>query len=54
VSVFTDEMPEWLIGDKTYDSDLLDADLAEQQIEMIAPLFGRHCLCLRPLSRIAH
>jgi transposase len=37
VSVFTDEVPERLIGDKAYDSDGLDADLAEQQIEMIAP-----------------
>lgn len=37
VSVFTDEVPERLIGDKAYDSDGLDADLAEQQIAMIAP-----------------
>jgi transposase len=37
VSVFTDEVPERLIGDKAYESDGLDADLAEQQIELIAP-----------------
>ncbi|NJP05251.1 MAG: transposase, partial [Chloroflexaceae bacterium] len=37
VSVFTDEVPERLIGDKAYDSDPLDADLAAQQIELIAP-----------------
>jgi transposase len=37
VSVFTNEVPERLIGDKAYESDGLDADLAEQQIEMIAP-----------------
>ena len=37
VSVFTDEVPERLIGDKAYDSDGLDTDLANQQIEMIAP-----------------
>ena len=37
VSVFTDEVPERLIGDKAYDSDGLDADLAAQQIELIAP-----------------
>jgi transposase len=29
--------PEKLIGDKAYDSDLLDAELAEQGIELIAP-----------------
>jgi transposase len=37
--VFTDEVPERLIGNKAYDSDPLDADLVEQQIELIAP----HC-----------
>jgi transposase len=37
VSVFTDEVPERLIGDTAYESDELDADLAEQQIELIAP-----------------
>lgn len=35
--VFTNELPARLIGDKAYDSDLLDAELAEQQVEMIAP-----------------
>lgn len=29
--------PEKLIGDKAYDSDLLDAELAEQGVELIAP-----------------
>ena len=29
--------PERLIGDKAYDSDPLDAELAEQDIDMIAP-----------------
>jgi transposase len=36
-SVFTDEVPERLVGDKAYDSDPLDAELSEQHIEMIAP-----------------
>ena len=34
---FTDGQPERLIGDKAYDSDPLDAELAAQGIEMIAP-----------------
>jgi transposase len=34
---FVDEQPEHLIGDKAYDSDLLDAALAEAGIAMIAP-----------------
>lgn len=34
---FTAERPERLIGDKAYDSDPLDAELAEAGIEMIAP-----------------
>ncbi len=34
---FVPERPEHLIGDKTYDSDPLDACLAAQGIEMIAP-----------------
>ena len=34
---FTAERPERLIGDKAYDSDPLDAQLAAQDIEMIAP-----------------
>ena len=36
-SRFTKEKPERLIGDRAYDSDLLDAALAERAIEMIAP-----------------
>ena len=36
-SRFTKEKPERLIGDRAYDSDLLDAALAERGIEMIAP-----------------
>jgi transposase len=35
--VFTAERPERLIGDKAYDSDPLDAELAEEGVEMIAP-----------------
>lgn len=34
---FVAEVPEHLIGDKAYDSDKLDATLAAQGIEMIAP-----------------
>jgi transposase len=34
---FTDERPEKMIGDKAYDSDPLDAELAKFDIEMIAP-----------------
>jgi len=35
---FLEELPERLIGDKAYDSDQLDAHLAEERgIEMIAP-----------------
>lgn len=34
---FTDERPEHLIGDKAYDSDPLDKELAKQGVEMIAP-----------------
>jgi transposase len=34
---FLDEKPERLIGDKAYDADQLDADLAEQGIVVIAP-----------------
>ena len=36
-SSFVDEKPQRLIGDGAYDSDPLDARLAEQGIEMIAP-----------------
>ena len=32
-----DALPERLIGDKAYDSDPLDAELAELGVEMIAP-----------------
>jgi transposase len=35
--VLTLEGPERVIGDKAYDSDPLDEELAEQGIEMIAP-----------------
>ena len=34
---FTDERPQKLIGDKAYDSDLLDKHLAEFETELIAP-----------------
>jgi transposase len=34
---FTDELPERLIGDLAYDSDKLDAKLADQGIELISP-----------------
>lgn len=34
---FVGELPERIIGDRAYDSDMLDAELAEQGIEMIAP-----------------
>jgi transposase len=34
---FVGESPKRLIGDRAYDSDPLDADLAEAGIEMIAP-----------------
>lgn len=37
VERFTDDAPERLIGDKAYDSDPLDAELAEHGVEMIAP-----------------
>ncbi len=35
--VFTKQLPTRLIGDKAYDSDPLDTQLAEQGVEMIAP-----------------
>jgi hypothetical protein len=35
--------PEKLIGDKAYDSDILDAELAKDGIEMIAPHRGNRC-----------
>ena len=34
---FSDAAPERLIGDKAYDSDPLDKELREQEVEMIAP-----------------
>jgi transposase len=34
---FVPELPERLIGDKAYDSDALDAQLAEGDVELIAP-----------------
>lgn len=34
---FTAERPQRLIGDKAYDSDPLDAQLADEGIELIAP-----------------
>ena len=37
VQSFTAERPARLIGDKAYDSDPLDAELAERGIELIAP-----------------
>lgn len=37
---FVDELPENLIGDKMYDSDPLDAELAKLGVEMIAPNRG--------------
>jgi transposase len=36
-SRFVEEKPQQLIGDRAYDSDLLDAQLRCQNIEMIAP-----------------
>lgn len=36
-TMFTEELPERLIGDKAYDSDPLDAKLAENGVELIAP-----------------
>ena len=37
VERFTDESPQRLIGDKAYDSDPLDAELAAVGVELIAP-----------------
>lgn len=34
---FVDELPERLIGDRAYDSDKLDRELAELGVDMIAP-----------------
>lgn len=35
---FTEETPERLIGDRAYDSAALEAELADQGIELIAPV----------------
>jgi transposase len=35
--LLTEEMPERIIGDRAYDSDALDAAMAEEGVEMIAP-----------------
>jgi len=35
--VLTEELPERVIGDRAYDSDMLDDDLAQEGIELIAP-----------------
>lgn len=35
--MLTDEAPERVIGDKAFDSDALDEELAEQGVELIAP-----------------
>ena len=52
---FLAQLPKRLIGDKAYDSDTLDARLAEERgIELIAPnRSNRKCLTqdLRPLRR---
>ena len=51
---FVRPLPERLIGDKAYDSDSLDADLAELGVEMIAPHHPkrrRKTQDLRPLRR---
>ena len=37
VERFTDAAPERLIGDKAYDSDPLDKELRDQEVELIAP-----------------
>ena len=34
---FVDEQPDHLIGEKAYDSDPLDEELAADEIDMIAP-----------------
>lgn len=37
---FTNEKPQRLIGDKAYDSEKLENDLAAQKIQLIAPVRG--------------
>src|SRR5690606_25187356 len=39
---FTEALPQRLIGDKAYDSDPLDQELAQHGIEMIAPNRAKH------------
>ena len=56
---FLDELPQRLVGDKAYDSDPLDARLAEERnVELIAPhRGGRHkppSQDGRPLRRYRH
>jgi len=36
-SRFIKTLPKWLIGDRAYDSDPLDRDLAKQDIALVAP-----------------
>jgi transposase len=36
-ALWVDDMPERLVGDRAYDSDPLDEQLAQQGVEMIAP-----------------
>lgn len=42
--MLTEEAPERVVGDKAYDSDRLDEELAHQGIEMIAPHRGNRKL----------
>jgi transposase len=39
---FTSDKPQRLIGDKAYDSALLEAELAQQDIQLIAPKRSNH------------
>jgi transposase len=51
---FTKELPKRLIGDRAYDSNKLDARLAERGVEMIAPhnpTHTNHTQDGRPLRR---
>jgi transposase len=52
-AMFIDEDPERLIGDKAYDSDKLDAKMAERGIELISPNRENRTKTqdLRPLRR---
>lgn len=36
-SRFVKKLPKWLVGDRAYDSDSLDRNLAKRNINMIAP-----------------